>query len=202
MKKVKLVILAVCVFQFFIQAQSQDREQTQQGTDNRSQNATENTTSNTQPDPADSVNEAGTSNATTGNTDQSASENGNGQANTDDGAEGTSDAQASNTPAVPQTTTSQSGSPAVLSGDNGASRDGTNNVQRASMNMAGSPAGNVDLAESNVNPDSEIKKRQREEQTSQDSIQVQSSQQRTMPGNAPGGSETDINDNSRRENDE
>src|SRR5688500_642649 len=42
---------------------------------------------------------------------------------------------ASNTPAVEQTTTSGSGSPAVLSGEDGDGRDGTNNVQRASMNM-------------------------------------------------------------------
>jgi hypothetical protein len=43
----------------------------------------------------------------------------------------------SNAPAVIQTTTSESGSPAILSGDNGNGRDGTNNVQRGTLKMAG-----------------------------------------------------------------
>lgn len=45
--------------------------------------------------------------------------------------------QRTNTPAVIQTTTSESGSPAILSGEDGAKRDGTNNVQRAKPNIAG-----------------------------------------------------------------
>ena len=44
-----------------------------------------------------------------------------------------------------QETSSGSGSPAFLSGKDGAERDGTNNVQRAEMNMAGSPVGNLRL---------------------------------------------------------
>jgi hypothetical protein len=48
------------------------------------------------------------------------------------------DPDASNVPAVMQENSSQSGSPAVLSGEEGSDRDGTNNVQRAKPNMAGS----------------------------------------------------------------
>jgi hypothetical protein len=47
------------------------------------------------------------------------------------------EAQKSNAPAVIQSTTSESGSPSVLSGENGSGRDGTNNVQRAKANIAG-----------------------------------------------------------------
>jgi hypothetical protein len=49
-------------------------------------------------------------------------------------------------PAVIQRTTSESGSPSMLSADNGRGRDGTNNVQRSSINVAGSPMrGNYNL---------------------------------------------------------
>jgi hypothetical protein len=56
----------------------------------------------------------------------------------------------SNAPAVVQTTTSESGSPAILSKDNGKGRDGTNNVQRSSYNMAGAEVpGNMNLSDKN-----------------------------------------------------
>jgi hypothetical protein len=45
--------------------------------------------------------------------------------------------QTTNAPPVLQRTTSGSGSPAVLSGENGKDPDGTNTVQRAQSNMAG-----------------------------------------------------------------
>lgn len=49
-------------------------------------------------------------------------------------------------PAVIQRTSSESGSPAILSGDNGSKRDGTNNVQRAKPNIAGAAEpGNMNL---------------------------------------------------------
>lgn len=68
---------------------------------------------------------------------------------------------ASNTPAIHQTTSSQSGSPALLSGDQGNDRDGTNNVQRASMNMVGSPVKNLDIDDERpVDPDTEMQDRQ------------------------------------------
>ena len=54
------------------------------------------------------------------------------------GSSSSADPASSNVPAVLQETTSQSGSPAVLSGEEGSDRDGTNNVQRAKPNMAGS----------------------------------------------------------------
>ena len=47
------------------------------------------------------------------------------------------DPNKSNAPAVIQTTTSESGSPAILSDNNGSGRDGTNNIQRGTMKMAG-----------------------------------------------------------------
>ena len=56
-----------------------------------------------------------------------------------------------NTPAVIQRTSSESGSPAVLSGNNGKDRDGTNNVQRATPNIAGAKEpGNMNLSEKNT----------------------------------------------------
>jgi hypothetical protein len=67
--------------------------------------------------------------------------------NNEGAGQATANDQKANTPAITQTTTSSSGSPAVLSGKNGSNRDGTNNVQRASMNMAGSPANNLQLDE-------------------------------------------------------
>lgn len=45
----------------------------------------------------------------------------------------------SNTGGVQTATTSSAGSPALLAEDNGRSADGTNTVQRASPNIAGSP---------------------------------------------------------------
>lgn len=56
----------------------------------------------------------------------------------------------SNAPAVIQTTSSEGGSPAILSKDNGKGRDGTNNVQRSSYNMAGAEVpGNMNLSDKN-----------------------------------------------------
>lgn len=87
-------------------------------------------------------------------------------ANTGAGANAVTDSDApdeaaSNVPPVPQTTTSQSGSPAVLSDDDGTGRDGTNNVQRASMNMAGAPASNLKLGDNSaVQENSEMNGRQ------------------------------------------
>lgn len=61
--------------------------------------------------------------------------------------------QRNNAPAVIQRTSSESGSPAVLSGNNGRERDGTNNVQRATPNMAGAKEpGNMNLSEKNDAP--------------------------------------------------
>jgi trimeric autotransporter adhesin len=57
---------------------------------------------------------------------------------TTSGQSTSADPDASNVPAVIQESSSQSGSPAVLSGEEGSDRDGTNNVQRAKPNMAGS----------------------------------------------------------------
>jgi len=104
-------------------------------------------------------NPADTTGASSMGTRQADTGNQNTNANSDDTA--STDARVSNTPAVPQTSTSQSGSPAVLSGEDGSERDGTNNVQRASMNMVGSPVDNLNLdANESVDPDAEMKDRQ------------------------------------------
>jgi hypothetical protein len=63
-----------------------------------------------------------------------------------------------NTPAVNQETSSQSGSPAVLSTDKGSDRDGTNNVQRAEPNMAGAKVNGVKSGNKSVDEDKEIRK--------------------------------------------
>lgn len=81
---------------------------------------------------------------------------------------------ASNTPAIHQTTSSQSGSPAMLSDDQGSGRDGTNNVQKASMNMAGSPVKNLDIDDRRtVDADTEMQDRQEYTQEKQLSAQDQ-----------------------------
>ena len=106
--------------------------------------------------------------------------------------------RASNTPAVSQTTSSGSGSPAILSSKGGQGRDGTNNVQRASMNMAGSPANNIRLGKTNsVNADSEMRDRQIVEQDKETSARKQNQKRGSSP---TGGATGEINDNTRREN--
>ncbi len=57
----------------------------------------------------------------------------------------------SNTPAVIQRTQSESGSPAILSKENGEGKDGTNTVQRSKVNMAGAEVPrNMNLSRKNV----------------------------------------------------
>jgi hypothetical protein len=82
---------------------------------------------------------------------------------------GASQQNQSNTPAVIQRTSSESGSPSILSNQDGKGRDGTNNVQRSTPNIAGSPVpGNMNLSRknrntANVNTDS-LNIREQEEQ--------------------------------------
>jgi hypothetical protein len=91
-------------------------------------------------------------NDTSGTNEGSASDEDSG----DDGATGSaSGSQNSNAPSIIQETSSQSGSPAVLSEQNGTVRDGTNNVQRAEPNMAGSKS---TKGAQGVNEDEEIRK--------------------------------------------
>jgi hypothetical protein len=104
------------------------------------------------------------------------------------------------TPAVSQTTTSSSGSPAVLSGQKGSGRDGTNNVQRATMNMAGSPAHNLSLPQKTTDDvASESKDRQQYTQAKQASAERQRSS-RAGSGNSGDGNSEQINNNNRKEN--
>ena len=131
---------------------------------------------------------------TPGATEAAADANNNNDGNPDNDA---SPERASNTPAVSQTSSSSSGSPAVLSKEDGKGRDGTNNVQRASMNMAGSPANNIRVTNNkDANPDSEMSDRQNYEQDKQRSAQNQ-----TDKDTNPAARESnEINNNSRREN--
>lgn len=55
-------------------------------------------------------------------------------------------------------TSSPSGSPSLLSDESGTKRDGTNNVQRATMNMVGSPVRNMSLSKNVVNVSEEVRK--------------------------------------------
>lgn len=104
--------------------------------------------------------------------------------------------RASNSPAVVQTNASDSGSPAILSKQNGRMRDGTNNVQRATMNMAGSPAGNVRIPLTRPeDPDKEMKDRQNYERAKETSANQQSTTDQNRSGNSNG-----ANNRSRREN--
>lgn len=114
-------------------------------------------------------------------------------ANTDAGNETDSASQASDAAIVPQTTSSQSGSPALLSGKNGSERDGTNNVQRATFNMVGSPVENINLGDDQtVDADSELQDRQDRTQEKQTSAQIRGDD---IPSES-----SEMNDNTRREN--
>jgi hypothetical protein len=107
--------------------------------------------------------------------------------------------QRTNTPAVIQSTSSESGSPAILSGGNGTERDGTNNVQRAKPNIAGAKEpGNMNLpakntAERNRNM-GEPRIRKQEEQPGQSgtsgarqsSANTENKTQKTMDSNSAG----------------
>lgn len=174
-KRKWLVAFILLLFALAVQAQDQNKQP-------------QNTKAGQQADGKQQAVKADTTDA--GNTSDNTGATGNntGTNQTTSGqSSGTSDPRASNTPAVPQTTTSQGGSPAVLSGEKGSERDGTNNVQRASMNMAGSPAEGLELDQRNSeNVDSEGQDRQ---QYSQDKAR-----------SAQNGDRGEINNNNRKEN--
>ncbi|MBT1700931.1 hypothetical protein KK083_28825 [Fulvivirgaceae bacterium PWU4] len=126
-----------------------------------------------QPTPEENLGSKGSNdgNSDTGNsTSANKGGNANGSNNNSGANTGSENAEKSNTPAVIQRTTSESGSPSVLSKDNGRGRDGTNSVQRATYNMAGAevPA-NMNLSqknrgERNINTGTNTKIRKQEEQ--------------------------------------
>jgi hypothetical protein len=144
MKRIKLIMLALGMFAFFV-AGAQSQANQKQGT---------------QPATTKAAPPAGAGNAVEQN---SADSVGGKTANTTSQGTQATDANtgnsgaASSTPAVSQTTESMSGSPAILAADEGRKRDGTNSIQRATMNMAGSPVSNINVPKENVNPTTEIK---------------------------------------------
>ena len=89
----------------------------------------------------------------------------------------------SNAPAVVQTTSSESGSPAILSPNNGRGRDGTNNVQRSSYNMAGAQVpGNLELSKKNVGERNiNTGKRIRKQEEIPSRTNIQGTQRNTLP---------------------
>lgn len=138
--------------------------------------------------------QAGQSTADTPGAAESAAE-----ANNDnEGRAGQNSDGATVAPAVSETTSSGSGSPAVLSGDDGKKPDGTNTVQRASINMAGSPANNLGLDQTGPEDvESEMKERQDYTQDKQESARDQGTQ---TGGNTSSGESEEINNKTRREN--
>jgi ABC-type Na+ efflux pump permease subunit len=119
---------------------------------------------------------------------------------------GSSDPAISNVPAVPQKTSSDSGSPAVLSNSDGILRSGTNNLPRATMNMAGAPAGDLNLdQEMATDVDKEIDEKQQDSQRKAIARQRLNEAKKTdEEAGTPPGNQTDesaeINERSRREN--
>jgi hypothetical protein len=113
-------------------------------------------------------------------------------ANTDGvaGKSTNTDPQASNTSAVNQTTTSMSGSPATpMFEDTG--KDGTNNAQKATINMAGSPIPgkmNLDKVASNENHEfvESIKLRQGEAQSDSSQLNSKAHKQNQAKAQAKG----------------
>ena len=137
----------------------------------------------------DAVNPKGTAD-TPGAAEAAASANNEGDGGDEQQAE-------ANVPAVSQITTSSSGSPGVLSGKNGNERDGTNNVQRASMNMVGSPVRNLNLDNTRtVDADSELRDRQDYTQEKQ----VSANNQNQESGGNTSGKSNQVNTNNRKEN--
>lgn len=196
MGKVKWIcgLLMMAVLPLYGQQQTQKKNPTPDQTQQR--NDAQQSTDTGQD--ADSLQSAAGNTRGTADTPGAAEAAADANSNNGDGGDDASAERASNTPAVSQTTSSGSGSPAVLSSKDGQGRDGTNNVQRASMNMAGSPANNIRLGQTNsVNADNEMRDRQIVEQDKETSARKQN--QRS--GGSPTGSRSgEINDNTRREN--
>jgi hypothetical protein len=197
MKTVKWIILTIYVLICFVAAAQQ------QTTTNSNQQKAEQARANDRPAAGEQT--PGDSATTVGGPDANQNKAGaqsTAQQQNETGDSGTTNPAASNTPAVSQTTSSQSGSPAVLAEEDGKMRDGTNNIQRATMNMAGSPVDNVNLKEGNVNPNTEIAESQR--QSGNRSVTPQKQNQKLVnAGTATKGSGAQgANDNNRRQNDE
>jgi hypothetical protein len=70
-----------------------------------------------------------------------------------------------------------------LSGEEGSDRDGTNNVQRAKPNMAGSPAGKIKMGKNkNADPDDEIYEGSKRQQTKRVGNEVSRSRNKGQQG--------------------
>jgi hypothetical protein len=166
MKSVKWVVGALCVFQFFL-TEAQDQNKNAAAGQTNTRKSTSGSKAGAQPTDGDSTK------ATNGKNLQPAQNAPNGATAAGAQPQGNS-GQANNAAGVIETTSSTSGSPGMLSGKNGKQRDGTNNVQRASMNMEGSPVGNLHTVEGNVNTNTEIAKGQRLDKSRQAAAQKKS----------------------------
>jgi hypothetical protein len=189
MKKMKLKLLALAVSAFFAAgAQNPANQKSGAPVVNAQRGASAGTGISAQQN-------GDTTGAKSGNTTQQSVLN---KAPAPEGSAGNSNA-ASSTPAIPQVTESMSGSPAILAADDGRKRDGTNSVQRASMNMAGSPVRNINLGEKNVNPNTEIKRGTRAAEKKNPSAQDQNHGTKTATA-AGGANQSKKLTNTRREN--
>lgn len=151
-------------------SQSQDRESPELiGSDNKEAEGTSSNEGNTSSDyrnnrvsgnPNNRSVDGGSDNQTarTANTDESSAADGDSTAMNMGGGQSVADPDASNVPAVVQENTSQSGSPAMRAESKDGDRDGTNNVQRAKPNMAGSPVKGMRYSGKAKDTDREIKK--------------------------------------------
>lgn len=179
-----IIGLMLLLFTFSLHGQNQPTQQQSQSTD---QNVGEGENIQNEQQGNDDANRQRGTGDTPGAAEAAAAAANNGDAD--------STAQVSNAPAIPQTTESSSGSPAVLAEDDGEARDGTNTVQRASMNMAGSPVNNLNLTEGQaVDPDTEMADRQDRTQEKQVSAQMRGEGGNTVSESG------DMNNNTRREN--
>jgi hypothetical protein len=186
MKKMKWLILTIYVLLSFVAgAQQQSSANSNQQNASAAGNQTPGDSATTVGGPDANQNKSGAQPA--------------GQQQNVSGDAGTTNPAASNTPAVSQTTSSQSGSPAVLAEEDGRMRDGTNNIQRATMNMAGSPVDNMNVTEGNVNPNTEIKQSQR--QSENRSVTPQKENQKLVNAGTKG-TNGGVDNNNRRQNDE
>jgi hypothetical protein len=197
MRTVRFFILTLGVLlNVSLKAQDQVKEGGS-GTDARQENKGAGAADTGQQNAGDTTATSDTGNAAQNNT-TSNGQNG-GEANSSDPA-------ISNVPAVPQKTSSDSGSPAVLSTSDGTLRSGTNNLPRATMNMAGAPAGDLNLDEEMATDvDQQIDERQQDSQRKAVARQrMNQADEGDEEAGTPPGNQTDksaeINERSRREN--
>lgn len=113
-----------------------------------------------------SVDEGGTRKGT--NNRNETSESSEGVPNGSDQATNDNDAATSSAPVVNDMTSSPAGSPAIATDKPKSERDGTNTIQSAKPNMAGSPSNGINTGKKSIDADQEIRRTTMQQQKAAD----------------------------------